>query len=313
MLSVNPSLTATTVRTIMRETAVKIDPVNGQYDGSGWSEQYGYGRIDAAKAVLAAKNHNGNDLFQASSTPAKDIPDNIQVGIRDAIIFTEAASIASIKVSVDITHSYGGDLRVTLYAPSGSSVILHDRQGGRSADLESIFDLTSTPDLSNLVGQSLTGEWILHVQDLAAIDYGRLNSWGLEIQGQVGAGDLIILEESPGVNIPDDSPAGIERTLSVDASGQVQEIEVSVDITHTYIQDLIVTLVSPQSTGVDLHNRSGGSADNIINTYTLQTTPDLQTLIGEFMQGQWKIKVADVEGQDLGKLNHWSLKLRPTL
>jgi subtilisin-like proprotein convertase family protein len=252
-------------------------------------------------------------LFQATSTPAKDIPDNSQAGIRDAIRFTEAASISSIKVSVDITHTYRGDLRVTLYAPSGLAVVLHNRQGGREDDIKGTFDVTSTPNLSNLSGQSLKGEWILHVQDLASADRGRLNSWGLEIKGKVGGGDVIILEESPGVNIPDNNPAGIERVLTVDASGQVQEVEVSVDITHTYIGDLIVSLISPQSTKVDLHHRLGGSADNIIKTYTLQTTTDLQKLVGESMQGQWKLKVVDLAGQDLGKLNHWSLKLRRKL
>ena len=180
MLSVNPSLTAAEVRTILRETAVKIDPVNAQYDANGWSEQYGYGRIDAAKAVQAAYQPDGPDVYQATSTPAKDIPDNSQVGIRDIIRFTEVASISSIEVDVDITHTYRGDLRVTLSAPSGSTVVLHNRQGGRADNLRATFDFTSTEELRDLVGQSLTGEWILHVQDLAAVDLGRLNSWGVK-------------------------------------------------------------------------------------------------------------------------------------
>jgi subtilisin family serine protease len=54
MLSVNPALTAEQVRTIMQETAVKIAPANANYDSKGWSNYYGYGRIDAAKAVKAA-------------------------------------------------------------------------------------------------------------------------------------------------------------------------------------------------------------------------------------------------------------------
>ena len=310
MLSVNPSLTAAEVRKILRETAIKIDPVNGQYDANGWSKQYGYGRIDAAKAVLVAQGYNGKDLFQATSNPSKDIPDNSQVGIRDVIRFTEVASISSIKVNIDITHTYRGDLRVTLYAPSGSAVVLHDRQGGRADNLRATFDFTSTPALRNLMGQSLNGDWILHVQDLAAVDNGRLNSWGLEIKGVVDSGDVILLEESPGVNIPDNDLAGIERVLTTNISGQVQDVEVSVDITHTYISDLVVSLISPQHTKIDLHQRSGGSSDNIIKTYTRQTTPDLQQLIGESTQGQWRLKVTDLAGLDLGKLNRWSLKLK---
>ena len=51
MLSVNPNLTASAVRTILRETAA---PVQGQ---SGWTKELGYGRLDVGKAVAAAKRH----------------------------------------------------------------------------------------------------------------------------------------------------------------------------------------------------------------------------------------------------------------
>ncbi|MDA2385399.1 S8 family serine peptidase [Bacillus cereus] len=55
LLSVNPNLTAEQVRTIMRESAIKIDSANANYDENGWSEKYGYGRIDAEKAVKMAQ------------------------------------------------------------------------------------------------------------------------------------------------------------------------------------------------------------------------------------------------------------------
>jgi len=165
---------------------------------------------------------------------------------------------------------------------------------------------------NNLVGQSIQGDWTLHVQDLARIDVGQLNRWELEIEGRIDA--VVELEETPGVAIPDNVPNGIERTLTTAASGQVKEVRVSVDITsvditHTFIRDLIVTLISPSVTSVILHNRTGGSADNIITTYTQATTPDLLALRGEDIQDAWKLKVADLEGLDLGKLNRWALRI----
>ncbi|MCC7052924.1 MAG: S8 family serine peptidase [Gemmatimonadaceae bacterium] len=51
MLSANPGLTASAVRTILRETAV---PLPGQ---SGWTKELGYGRLDVGKAVAAARRH----------------------------------------------------------------------------------------------------------------------------------------------------------------------------------------------------------------------------------------------------------------
>jgi subtilisin-like proprotein convertase family protein len=212
-----------------------------------------------------------------------------------------------IKVRVDITHPYRGDLRVTLIAPSGSSVVLHNRQGGRADNLKRTYDVTSTPQLSNLIGQSITGDWTLHVQDLAPRDRGRLKGWGFEIRGLQMP--ITHLEESPGRRIPDDRPAGIVQELPTTHVGRIKDITASVDITHTYIGDLIVTLISPRGTRVHLHHRSGGNADNIIKTYTMATTPGLGVLVGERVRGTSKLKVADLEAADLGKLNHWELRI----
>ena len=54
MLSVNPDLTWQQVREIIKETCEKIDTANGQYDARGHSKWYGYGKIDAEKAVKRA-------------------------------------------------------------------------------------------------------------------------------------------------------------------------------------------------------------------------------------------------------------------
>jgi subtilisin family serine protease len=54
MLSANPELTWQQVKDILKETSEKIDATNGQYDAQGHSLYYGYGRVDAEKAVEKA-------------------------------------------------------------------------------------------------------------------------------------------------------------------------------------------------------------------------------------------------------------------
>lgn len=54
MLSVNPSLSREEVRDILREACDRIDEANGDYDGDGWSAWYGWGRVNAARAVELA-------------------------------------------------------------------------------------------------------------------------------------------------------------------------------------------------------------------------------------------------------------------
>jgi len=257
-----------------------------------------------------AKEEKGK-IFQKTSEPNKAIPDNEYEGVRDIIKFDDEAIISSLKVGVDITHTYQGDLMLTLISPSGTIAVLHDRKGGRADDIKSTFDISSSPSLRNLLNQPLKGEWVLWVQDLANVDEGSINSWSLEIEGLISEGNVIEKEEIPAKDIPDGDPAGITSTMIIDALAQAKNVEVTVDITHTYIGDLIVTLVSPQGTSINLHHRAGGWQDNIIKSYTISTTPELGTLAEESIKGEWRLKVADLAGQDKGKFNRWSLKIIP--
>lgn len=55
MLAANPALTSRQVKDLLRQSTVAIDKENGDYDPSGHSPLYGYGRLDAGKAVQVAK------------------------------------------------------------------------------------------------------------------------------------------------------------------------------------------------------------------------------------------------------------------
>jgi subtilisin-like proprotein convertase family protein len=71
------------------------------------------------------------------------------------------------------------------------------------------------------------------------------------------------LKESPGTQIPDFPAAGIERSLASGKSFAIGSVEVSVDISHTFMGDLQVSLVSPQGTAIVLHNGEGGSTHDL--------------------------------------------------
>ena len=208
---------------------------------------------------------------------------------------------------VGIDHTYRGDLRVTLISPRGIQVVLHDRAGGGQDNLRETYDVTTTPGLANLLGRSVGGDWTLRVQDLAPIDQGRLSHWALEI----GTTETSILEvtEAPGTRIPQFDPIGIESEIQLAGEGTIGDVSVELDITHTFIRDLIVTLVAPNQSEVVLHNRSGGSSDNIIRSYAPSDTPELATLLGSPFAGTWRLRIGDHEDQDSGKLNSWTLRV----
>lgn len=340
-ISANPNLSALEVISILKKTASKdldfngyprippanynqdtswdVSPIapfdrgdfieNGDTDGS-WSPWFGHGRVDAKAAVAEAISRNqqsGTQEFRGTSSPDKSIPDNNLRGIKDKIVSNDTFTISSITVNVDIVHTYIGDLRVSLISPSGTQVPLHNRVGGSVNDLHTEFDIHSVPELNILSDEPVNGEWLLHVQDLAAVDRGRLTSWSLNITGKTDTS--ILVEESPGVIIPDNEQGGIERMLTVSDTGQLDSIEVELDITHTYIGDLLVELISPDNTSVFLHSRTGGSSNNIIKNYTMANTNHLQNFRGVSVQGDWRLNISDHAGLDQGKLNRWALKI----
>jgi subtilisin-like proprotein convertase family protein len=87
---------------------------------------------------------------------------------------------------------------------------------------------------------------------------------------------------------------------------------VSVDITHTWIGDLRVSVRSPSGTEAILHDGTGGSADNVVRTYTAANAPPLAALAGQPAGGTWQLNVVDRAAQDEGKLNAWKVLIKPS-
>lgn len=55
VLAANPDLTYAEVRDVLKQACVQIDVAGGAYNASGWSRYYGWGRLDAERAVTAAR------------------------------------------------------------------------------------------------------------------------------------------------------------------------------------------------------------------------------------------------------------------
>lgn len=250
--------------------------------------------------------------IRRESAPGRNIPDNQAGGVTDIITIDQATIIANVKVTLDIAHTYRGDLQVTLLTPWGDTIILHPRNQGGSADnIQRTIQESDLPVLATFHGRSVQGQWRLSVQDLAQADVGILNRWALEFTATGTPQGDVALEESPGTHIPDNNPVGIERALVTNASGTVGSVEVSVDISHSFIADLRVSLISPAGTELFLHDQTGGAGDNIIKTYTVATNPELGSLAGQPLKGTWRLNVSDRIAQDIGKLNSWRVVIHP--
>ena len=121
-------------------------------------------------------------IAQGTSTPSLAIPDNDPLGVTDSITIAESGVIHRIKIKVDISHTYIGDLMIELRSPTGAREILHAQQGGSQDDISIAFDSERPGELANLVGKSMQGVWRLNVSDRARIDNGKLEHWQIEIE-----------------------------------------------------------------------------------------------------------------------------------
>jgi subtilisin-like proprotein convertase family protein len=158
-------------------------------------------------STLTATNSGGtlngsmsgsNSVSQAiSSTGTPTITSNITL---PAGTITAASAIT---LSMNLTHSWAGDLTVTLISPSCGSSVIFNRPGGtnNNDDLSGNYTFTSSSgttfpaNTDPITAQtynasfagitfpctSAAGNWILQITDNANGDGGSLNSWSLSI------------------------------------------------------------------------------------------------------------------------------------
>ncbi|MFK0050359.1 M28 family metallopeptidase [Streptomyces sp. NPDC090741] len=109
-------------------------------------------------------------------------------------------------------------------------------------------------------------------------------------------------ENTADVNVPDSPGAAVTSPITVSGvtGNAPATTKVDVNIVHTYRGDLVVDLVAPDGTVYNLHNRSGGSADNLVQTYTVNAS-------SEVANGVWKLQVKDGAAQDTGYIDSWKI------
>ena len=247
------------------------------------------------------------NLIHKQTSPYLAIPDNEATGVESVLHIEEQGLLKDINIGIDIEHSYIGDLRIVLNSPSGESVVLHDRQGGSSHDIIKTYNLESYPSLNVFAGDRVQGDWTLSVSDHAGVDTGKLMFWELELSIQTVEKKELTKEATPNQQIPDNDLNGIESLIEVQESGSIVRLDITVDISHTWIGDLRVLLVPPSDTEVVLHDRLGRSRRDIKRTYSTTTDEPMLALLGLEIQGNWRLKVVDTYSRDTGTLNSWGI------
>ena len=110
--------------------------------------------------------------------------------------------------------------------------------------------------------------------------------------------------------------------ITVPSGFCLADVDVGVDITHSAIGDLVVSLTSPWGEVVRLHNNTGGIGDSLLATYDQSGSPgsirpdgpgNLDSYNNYPAAGTWTLTVTDNVPGDSGVLNGWNLRLLPKL
>ncbi|MBT2365527.1 S8 family serine peptidase [Streptomyces sp. ISL-10] len=131
---------------------------------------FGEGQVDALKAVGGSTPPTGT-YFENTADIA--IADNATAESPIAVSGVTGNAPATLKVGVDIQHTYRGDLVVSLVAPDGTVYLLEDFPNNDGTDnVGKTYSVNASSEVAN-------GSWKLRVRDIASQDTGRINAWNL--------------------------------------------------------------------------------------------------------------------------------------
>ncbi|MGH8073338.1 MAG: M20/M25/M40 family metallo-hydrolase, partial [Lysobacter sp.] len=194
----------------------------------------------------------------------------------------------------------GSDVVYTLEVPQGASDLDFVISGG-NGDADLYVNFGSTPTDSSYdcrpyrSGNAETcsfaapqaGTWHVRVKAYQAFSgVGLVGSYVVG-GGDDGGGDgRQTYENATDFDVNDNATVESPISVSGRTGNAPADAVVSVDIRHSYRGDLRVDLVAPDGSLYNLHNRGGGSANDLIGDYTVD-------LSSESLNGSWKLRVND--------------------
>ncbi len=207
-----------------------------------------------------------------------------------------------------VSGAAGSDKLYSLDVPAGATGLKFVTSGGTgdadlyvkfgSAPTTTTFDCkseaSSNAETCN-IATAQTGKYYVLVRGYAAYS-------GLSLTGSytTGGGGTQTYSNTADFTISDNATVDSPVSVSGRTGNAPSNASVTIAIVHTYQGDLKVDLVAPDGSLYNIHNRTGGSADNVNKTVTLN-------LSSEPLNGTWKLRVNDNAGGDTGYINSWSV------
>ena len=134
------------------------------------------------------------------------------------------------------------------------------------------------------------------------------------------------------ITIPTTANATVNSTLAITDTDVISDANITLNISHTWVNDMTVTLISPAGTQVQLVAQpcASNALNNIVATFddagipvVCSNNPAISGVVkpiqllsafnGQTMNGTWTLRVLDSFNGDGGAINSWSLNLCKTV
>ncbi|TYT23156.1 S8 family serine peptidase [Luteimonas viscosa] len=289
---------------------VQFTDTSTDSDGSIASRSWNFGDGTTSTAANPSKTYSAAGTYTVSLTVTDD--DGASNTRTQSVTVSSGGGGSVLQNGVPVTGISGASGSTqfwTINVPAGASNLVIATSGG-SGDADLYVRFGSAPTTSAYDCRPYrngNSESCSFASPQAGTYHVMLRGYsaysGVTLTGSYSAGGGGGSQTySNGTDYPISDNSTVESPIAVSGrSGNApSNTPVAVDIRHTYRADLKVDLVAPDGSVYVLHNRSGGSADNIIGTYTVN-------LSSEPRNGTWRLRVNDNAGGDTGYINSWSI------
>lgn len=211
---VQPLLDTRFAKHLLAKTSDVVDAMDATLSSDGgwrtnaagykFNQNYGFGLIDADELTLIADDYSGVTALVTESTGLLQvgavIPDNNLTGISRSFSLNSTLALEEVLVTLDVDHTFRGNLEAYLSSPSGYSSRLMIRSNSDSGD-----NLDWTYTTNAFWGENPFGDWTLTVRDLVGTNVGFWNAFSVTAR----MGELVLATPPQPTVIPEPVTAGM--------------------------------------------------------------------------------------------------------
>lgn len=276
-LSINPSLSAVELKKMLMDSGDKLSDLH-------------------TKTVSGKRVNLHNMLKMADPTPRLGFDSHV------GQVYISKSNQSTIPLLLANKNGWSGSSEISVITPDGITASLSKDFGIAG---ESINLIVTVDELVALGDQTIT---------LVSNNSGEVVEQDLNVE--VIPGDLIevnLSKDTP-MPLPETFPEGMTSSLLVqgelDGSGvetnlTAYNVKVAFDISHEWVGDLQISLVSPSGTEALIV-----PANSSMHYETLTINEMIYDFRGESANGEWQLKLIDNSLSSSGTLNNWSLTVQ---